>query len=166
MKNRNKLTGIIALTAIIVFAMSALSLTGCAPKKSEAELAMEAKIAEMAAQLEALSGTGNEAQAAELQAELETAQAGLETTQRERRERGSRSDRQGGRNQQPEPQAQTPALTEAAKPAAASQSQTAASQPNAGNASGGATATQTAAEKIRQAVLNDKTRNDAEVTVT
>jgi hypothetical protein len=29
MKNRNKLTGIIALAAIMVFAMTALSLTGC-----------------------------------------------------------------------------------------------------------------------------------------
>jgi hypothetical protein len=84
-----KLLGIM-FASIIVLA--------CTSKKSEAELAMEAKIAEMEKQLAALSGTGNEAKTAELQAELQTAQAGLQT------ERGNR-DRQGGRRNQAETQA-------------------------------------------------------------
>jgi hypothetical protein len=67
------------LLGIVLGALAlGIIVLSCTPKKSGAELAMEAKIAEMEKQLAALSGTGNEAKAAELQAELQTAQAGLE----------------------------------------------------------------------------------------
>ena len=73
-------------TFIGLMAIIAITATACNQKKSEADLAQEAVIAELQARLNALEGLET-AEAAELKAELETAQ-------RQQRERSG--ERSGG----------------------------------------------------------------------
>ncbi|MDR0303068.1 MAG: leucine-rich repeat protein [Treponema sp.] len=128
----------IKLLGILAIAVIALS---CTPKKSEAELAMEAKIAELTQQMEALTNAEGEAEqdadsdqprrrrqrAAEVQAELQAAQAELATAQTSRERSGRRGNQaEGAATATPAPAATTTAkpAASASTPAAQTQQQT------------------------------------------
>jgi hypothetical protein len=136
------------LLGIMVIAIIALA---CSPKKSE----QDERIAALEAQLAALSETGNEAKAAELQAELSTAQA-------------NREQQSGSTAQTAAPPPSTPKAE-----AATAQTQTA-SQPNASGtttaqtAAGSTTASQTTATgnfQINGTTLTKYNGNEASVTI-
>jgi hypothetical protein len=113
MKNKKPL-----ITLLIV--LCSLLIASCTPKKSEAELAAESRIAALEKQLAELSGGGaeNATKAAELQAELQTAQAGLETAQVSREQQGGNQRQSAAQPQAPTTAAVSQLLVAGADPQA------------------------------------------------
>jgi hypothetical protein len=111
----------------------AVTVLGCTPKKSGAELAAEKRIAELEARLDAL-GQQNSPEAAEIKAELSTAQANRE------QKSGSAAGTAAGKNTETasKPQIATP-------PPPTPKAETAATQTATQANASGAAATQTAA---------------------